>query len=57
MPKMNRFPLATALCLALTGTVSAAEGPVQDNFAAKPAPQMLSRDAQGALICQTVTTY
>jgi len=57
MPKMNRYRLAAALCLALTGTVSAAEERGQDSFSAKAAPQIFSRDAQRALICQTVTDW
>jgi len=42
------------LCLALTGAISAAEGTWQDESQPKPASQGLSRDAQRALICQTV---
>jgi hypothetical protein len=57
MPKTNRFLLAAALGLALTNAVSAAEGPWPEGSAAKPASQKLSRDAQRALICQTVTDW
>jgi len=54
---MNRFLLAAALCLALSDTVSAADGPWQGKSAPKPASQALSREAQYALICQTVADW
>jgi hypothetical protein len=57
MPETNRFQLAAAVCLALTGTVGATEGPWQGEAPAKPASQGLSRDAQRALICQTVADW
>lgn len=53
----NRFLLAAVLCLALTGTVGASEGPWQGEGSAKPASMQLSRDAQRALICQTVADW
>jgi hypothetical protein len=56
MPKMNRLLPAAALCWALTGAVSAAEGP-RPGDPAEAASQGLSRDAQRALICQTVTDW
>jgi hypothetical protein len=57
MRETNRFLLAAALGLALSGTVGATEGPWQDEAPAKPASQGLSRDAQRALICQTVADW
>ena len=54
MSKINRLSLVASLCLALTGAISAAEGTWQDESQPKPASQGLSRDAQRALICQTV---
>ena len=57
MPKTNRFLLVAGLCLALSNAVSAAEGPWPENSPAKPVSQKLSRDAQRALICQTVTDW
>src|SRR5690348_7757479 len=57
MPKMHRFLLAAALCSALTNTISAAEAPRVGDAPSKAASQGLSRDAQRALICQTVTDW
>ena len=57
MLQMNRFLLVATLTLALAGTVGAAEGPWQGEPPAKPASHGLSRDAQQALICQTVTDW
>lgn len=56
MPKMNRFLLAAALVLPLTGVASAAEGGWQESPLNKPT-QSISRDAQRALICQTVADW
>jgi hypothetical protein len=57
MPKTNRFLLTAGLCLALTNTVGAAEGPWPEDSPAKPVSHKLSRDAQRALICQTVSDW
>ena len=57
MPKMHRFLLAAALCSALTNTISAAEASRVDDAPSKATSQGLSRDAQRALICQTVTDW
>jgi hypothetical protein len=56
MPRMKRFVLAAA-CIALTSAVGAAEGPWSEESPAKSASQKLSRDAQRALICQTVADW
>jgi hypothetical protein len=57
MSKINRLSLVAFLCLALTGAISAAEDTRQDESHSKPASQGLSRDAQSALICQTVADW
>jgi len=57
MLKTIRFPLAAALCLAFANTVSAAEGPWLDDAPGQPALQRLSREAQRALVCQTVADW
>ena len=57
MSKINRLSLVAFLCLALTGAISAAEGTRQDESHPKPASQGLSRDAQSALMCQTVADW
>jgi hypothetical protein len=57
MPKIKRFVLVAAACIALTNVVSAAEGPWSEESPAKSASQKLSHDAQRALICQTVADW
>jgi hypothetical protein len=57
MRETNRFLLAASLCLALSSTVGATEGPWQGDAPAKPVSKGLSRDAQRALICQTVADW
>jgi hypothetical protein len=57
MTRTNRFLLPAALCLALTSTVNAAEGPSLDESPTKATSQRLSHEAQQALICQTVTDW
>jgi hypothetical protein len=57
MAKTTRYVLAAALCLALTNVVSATEGPWGEDSSAKPGSQRLSRDAQRALVCQTVADW
>lgn len=57
MGEVIRFLPAVTLCVALTGTVSAAEAPWQEGSSPKFASQELSRDAQRALICQTVSDW
>jgi hypothetical protein len=57
MPKTNRFLFVAALCLALTNAVNATEGPRLDETPSKPTSQELTRDAQRALICQTVADW
>lgn len=54
---MNRLLPVVTLCAALTGAVSAAPGPWQGDSSPKFPSQELSRDAQRALICQTVTDW
>ncbi len=57
MRAMDRFVTVAALCLGLTGTVSAAESPWLGTSPARPDSQKLSRDAQRALICETVSDF
>ena len=54
---MNRLLPAVTLCAALTGGVSAAPGPWQNDSSPRSPAEELSRDAQRALICQTVTDW
>jgi hypothetical protein len=55
---MNRLLPAATVCLVLTGTVGAAERPSwQGDRSPTPATQELTRDAQRALICQTVSDW
>jgi hypothetical protein len=56
MRETNRFVLAAVLGLAMIGTVGATEGPWRGEAPAKPTSE-LSRDAQRALICQTVSDW
>jgi hypothetical protein len=57
MFRMNRFVTFAALCLALTATAGAAEAPWSGGSAIRPDSQTLSRDAQRALICETVADW
>ncbi len=57
MGEMNRFLPAVTVCMALAGAVNAAEVPWQEDSSPKFASPELSRDAQRALICQTVTDW
>jgi hypothetical protein len=57
MPKLIGFLVAAAASLTSIETVSASEAPWRDETPSKPASQVLSRDAQRALVCQTVTDW
>jgi hypothetical protein len=57
MRDMKGCLLAAVMTLVLTNTVHAAEGPSVDDSAATLASPALSRDAQHALICETVTDW
>lgn len=57
MGAINRLLPAVTLCAALSGAVSAAEAPSQGDSPPKFASQEVSRDAQRALICQTVSDW
>jgi len=55
--KVNRFLVAAALSLASAESAIAADAPWQGDSLPKPALPAVSRDAQHALICQTVADW
>ena len=57
MSKTDRFLVAACACLALIAGAAAAEQPRPDESQPQTASKGLSREAQQALICQTVTDW